>query len=269
MYFPYLIGCAFFFSFSSACQTLSSVWFYLYKSKKDFVRLKLISTLIRISAVSAAFLTKEIAFLIILAACVPIYETFKSFNLLKYMKADYNNESIKNNDNFYYGFSIMFSRGVSAIVKFYIEKFYSSTLAILLIFEQVFSGILALYERYLIQLKHNHEEIKRIKYLLILIIGLSYAAVIFVNQSLIYSKLALATYAFFSLLPSSSIFNLIKQNKINIVAKYSLFVSIASLFFAIFNYYILKINFIYFVIYTISPIVQFIIYSRLEKLSKE
>ncbi|QDC81660.1 hypothetical protein FIT82_04145 [Candidatus Methylopumilus universalis] len=257
-----------FFSIASVCQSLNIIWYYAYENKNDYLKIKLFTTFIRAMGILCSIVYKEISFVLISLSFTQITDAFFGIHNLK--KSKINEQVIapeKNSTYLIFGLSIAISRSVLSIIKVMIEQLVGSFLPILLLFEQVFSGISGLYERYLLGFKNLPNRIRYLKYGWIFFVLGYYMAYHIKYSNILNYQLLLALMASLSILPTYYTYNLIRSHGLIELARVSILTSFLILVLCFVNYYQFQIIEFYGVLYMMMPILLFIFLTNRKKLS--
>lgn len=255
-----------FFSIASVCQSLNIIWYYVYENKKDYLKVKLFASFIRGLGILYSIIYKEISFVLISLSFTQITDAFFGIKNLKKLKA--NKQIItpeKNSAYIIFGLSIAISRSVLSLIKVMIEQLVGSFLPILLLFEQVFSGISGLYERYLLDFKKIPNKIRYFKYGWIFLVLSYYLAYHIRYSNILNYQLLLALMASLSILPTYYTYNLIRSHGLIEVAKVSILTSFLILVLCFVNYYQFQVIEFYGVLYMMMPILLFIFFTNRKK----
>ncbi len=257
-----------FFSIASVCQSLNIIWYYAYKNKSDYLKVKLFSSFIRGLGILSSILYKEISYILISLSFTQITDAFYGIQNLK--KSKVNKKVIygeKKSTYVIFGLSIAISRSILSMIKVMIEQLVGSFLPVLLLFEQVFSGISGLYERYLLDFKKIPSNIKNFKYVWIFFVVSYYLAYHIKYSNILNYQLLLALMASLSILPTYYTYSLMRSHGLIEVAKVSIITSFIILALCFINFYKFHIVEFYGILYMLTPILLFIFLTNRKKVS--
>ncbi len=251
-----------FLSFSSICQALNSIWFYLYQDKKKFVLIKIFSVSLRLLGGFLAVAYKELFLIIFTGSVLQVIETISGFNLSKNRRSQIDINKSRH-DYIIFGLSIGSSRAVNALIKISIEKSIGSILPTLLVFEQISAGVSSIYEKYLVNQFKVLQPLKVILYAWTTISILLISDYFFVNSLNIPFKIILFLIALLHIVPVPFTYYIIKINGLKLTAFAVFASSFIGLIIIGINYLYFSINLIYLLSYSCTPIAVMLIYSYL------
>jgi len=253
---------AIFFSVASLCQSLSISWFYVFKNKLYFLKVKMIASIIRLAGVWLALMNKEIAFILIATSLSQISDATFAFMQIKLTNSP-SKSSEETITTLFYGFSQGFSRSTLSTVKIMLEHFIGAFLSSLLLFEQLFSGVSGIYERYFLNSKINNKKLSVIFIAWVFIVLFFY--LIYYNETpgTLKFNLLLGLMSSLVIVPVYYMYFVIRVKGLLAVAKILTSASSFSLILCLVNFLWFHENFIYGICYMILPILQFFMYKNL------
>ncbi len=239
-------------SFSSSSQVLSRAWFYIYGYTKYFFIIKLVTTFFRLFFVFFAFVFHNISLILIsniLISLVELSAGLYFFNTKNFKLRNFKDFKKEQKENLAVGATVGISRISTSTLKVLIENYIGSILSHLLIFEQISTGLVSIYEKYYVRVFRETKKIYIAKFLFSAFILFFLIEHVFFNKSSVIPIPLILLISMTSALPASSNYELIKIKGVMAYSKNSLINSIFIFILIGLNYFFIKISFLYIIIY--------------------